>query len=83
MGRPPNRQPPGTNRHTSAIRALITAAKTKKYQVDDGYYLGDSDLNGPVFVLTGVDWVKAWYNENGRPQFKKIDPYQAVYLKGA
>lgn len=83
MGKAPSRQPPRTNQHTPTIRALITAAKAKKHQVDDGYYLGDSLLNGPVFVLTGVDFVKAWYNENGRPQFQKIDPHMAVYLKGA
>lgn len=66
------RNPSTANQNTSSIRALITAAKVRKFKVDSGYLLTQSDSDGPVFMLTGVDNVKAWFKTNGNPCFKLL-----------
>jgi hypothetical protein len=72
MGKSPWRKHSSANQNTPTINTLITAAKARKYKVDSGYFLIESDSDGPVFILTGIDNVKAWFKSNGNPCFELL-----------
>lgn len=70
--RSPWRKPPIANQDFSAARALLQEAKRRGYQVVEGSYMGESLFDGPVFILEGVQRVRAWFKVNGNPCFKLL-----------
>jgi len=65
------RRPPAANQNTASVRVLLRKAQEKGYKVDSGSYVGDSLIDGPMYLLVGAaQQVTAWFDLNGKPCFK-------------
>ena len=49
-------------------------AKIKGYKVLGGNYVEESPLHGPVYLLEGDQYLKAWFNTQGVAKFIVIEP---------